>query len=88
MARRQAIRDGLVKLGDDKDIDHKDGNPMNNSKSNLRVMSRSKNRSRNNNKWRNEEHGAGEMGTKELLKKYLEDTPYMTIDDKFIKEMG
>jgi hypothetical protein len=30
-----------------KDIDHKDGNPRNNSRSNLRVQSKSKNRSRN-----------------------------------------
>jgi len=29
-----------------KDIDHKDGNPNNNSISNLRVMSKSKNRSK------------------------------------------
>ena len=33
-----------------------------------------------------EEHGAGEMGTTKLLKKYLKDTPYMTIDAKFTKE--
>lgn len=44
-ARRQAIREGRVKKGDGKDIDHKDGNPFNNSKSNLRVQSPSKNRS-------------------------------------------
>lgn len=31
-----------------KDIDHKDGNPMNNSASNLRVMPVKKNRGRNN----------------------------------------
>ncbi|WP_366453636.1 HNH endonuclease [Limnobacter sp.] len=30
-----------------KDVDHKDRNPMNNSASNLRVQSPSKNRSRN-----------------------------------------
>ena len=35
-----------------KDIDHKNGNAMDNSPSNLRVMDRSKNRSRNNNKGR------------------------------------
>jgi len=29
-----------------KDIDHKDGNPRNNSKSNLRIMSKSANRSK------------------------------------------
>ncbi len=31
-----------------KDVDHKDRNPMNNSYSNLRIMSKSKNRGRNN----------------------------------------
>jgi len=29
-----------------KDIDHKDGNPKNNSRSNLRVLSKSRNRSK------------------------------------------
>jgi hypothetical protein len=29
-----------------KDIDHKDGNPRNNSKGNLRIMSKSANRSK------------------------------------------
>ncbi|WP_198533036.1 HNH endonuclease [Salinivibrio kushneri] len=38
-----------------KDVDHKSGNPMNNSGSNLRIMSRKKNRGRNNNKWRNKD---------------------------------
>lgn len=33
-----------------KDVDHKDGNPRNNTPSNLRIMSRKKNRGRNNNK--------------------------------------
>ena len=49
-ARRNALRQGKVHKGDGKDIDHKDGNPTNNSKKNVRVMSRKKNRSRNNNK--------------------------------------
>ena len=43
--RRDALRKGRVRLGDSKDIDHKDGNPNNNSSSNLRVQSRSTNRS-------------------------------------------
>ena len=30
-----------------KDVDHKDGNPKNNSRSNLRIRSKSSNRSRN-----------------------------------------
>lgn len=38
---------GKVRKGDGKDVDHKDRNPKNNSKSNLRVQSKSKNRARN-----------------------------------------
>tara|TARA_Y100000310_G_scaffold334963_1_gene415878 strand:- start:3675 stop:4757 length:1083 start_codon:yes stop_codon:yes gene_type:complete len=87
MARRQAIKDGKVKVGDNNDIDHVNGNPMDNSNGNLQVMPASKNRGKGNNKWRknHEEHGAGEVGTDELLKKYLKDTPMMTIS-KFIKK--
>ena len=44
-ARRVAIKAGLVKRGDSKDVDHKDGNAMNNKRSNLSVKSASKNRS-------------------------------------------
>ncbi len=43
-ARYHAEKAGRVHVGDGKDIDHKDGNPRNNSPSNLRVVSRSKNR--------------------------------------------
>ena len=35
---------GRVRKGDGKDIDHKDGNPRNNSRKNLRVTSKSYNR--------------------------------------------
>tara|TARA_R110002073_G_scaffold198370_1_gene357390 strand:- start:724 stop:909 length:186 start_codon:yes stop_codon:yes gene_type:complete len=47
--RREAIREGRVKQGtknnkSKREIDHKDGNPKNNKKSNLRVVSRRKNR--------------------------------------------
>lgn len=45
-ARREAERSGRVRKGDGKDIDHKNGNPRDNRKSNLRVTSRSANRSR------------------------------------------
>ena len=48
-ARRQALREGRVHKGDNKDIDHKDSNPRHNSKSNLRVVSRTFNRSRKEN---------------------------------------
>ena len=44
-ARRVAIKAGLVKRGDGKDVDHRDGNAMNNKRSNLSVKSASKNRS-------------------------------------------
>lgn len=45
-ARRVLERIGLVKKGDGKDVDHKDGNPKNNSKGNLRVITKSANRGR------------------------------------------
>lgn len=45
-ARREAIKKGKVRRNDGKDIDHKSGNATDNSPSNLRVMSASKNRSR------------------------------------------
>ena len=77
--RNRLIRDGRLSVGDGKDIDHKDGNPLNNSSSNIQITSASRNRSRNNNKWRAEEHGAGEIGTEKLIKRYIKDTPYMTI---------
>ena len=38
-------RAGKVKKGDGKDVHHRDGNPMNADKSNLKVVRRSKNRS-------------------------------------------
>ena len=44
-ARRMALKAGLVKKGDGKDIDHKDGNAMNNKRSNLSVKSAKSNRS-------------------------------------------
>ena len=44
-ARRVALKAGLVKKGDGKDIDHKDGNAMNNKRSNLSVKSAKSNRS-------------------------------------------
>ena len=44
--RRAALRSGRVKKGDGRDVDHVDGNPRNNSKKNLRVVSKSKNRAK------------------------------------------
>lgn len=46
-ARREAERDGKVRKGDGKDIDHVDHNPRNNKKSNQRVVSKSTNRAKN-----------------------------------------
>lgn len=44
-ARREAEKLGLVRKGDGKDIDHKNGNPMDNRPSNWAVKSASANRS-------------------------------------------
>ena len=45
-ARRIMTMLKRVKKGDGKDVHHKDGNPKNNSKKNLRVESKKTNRSR------------------------------------------
>ena len=42
--RRAMTRKGIVKKGDGKHIDHIDGNPKNNGKKNLRVVSAKRNR--------------------------------------------
>jgi len=44
-ARRKLARAGLVRKGDGKDVHHKDRNTANGDRSNLVVLSRSKNRS-------------------------------------------
>lgn len=46
-ARRTMEKAGKVSKGDGKDVDHKNMNPRNNSKGNLRVQSKSTNRARN-----------------------------------------
>lgn len=46
-ARRAAERDGKVRKGDGKDVDHQNMNPKDNRKSNLKVMDKSKNRAKN-----------------------------------------
>lgn len=47
LARRLMMKLGKVHKGDGKDVDHKDGNPQNNGKSNLRVRDKSENRADN-----------------------------------------
>jgi hypothetical protein len=44
-ARRKLIKAGVAKKGDEKDVHHKDGNALNNKRSNLSVVSARKNRS-------------------------------------------
>tara|TARA_R110000824_G_scaffold336091_1_gene522640 strand:- start:372 stop:593 length:222 start_codon:yes stop_codon:yes gene_type:complete len=44
--RRDMINAGRVRKGDGKDVHHNDGNPQNRNRSNLTVMSKSRNRSR------------------------------------------
>lgn len=46
-ARRHMMKLGLVKKGDGKHIDHKDSNPLNNTRSNWRVLDGNKNMSMN-----------------------------------------
>lgn len=46
-ARRKLKKEGRVHDGDGKDVDHKDGNPKNNSRGNLRVRDRNHNRADN-----------------------------------------
>jgi len=43
-ARRYMERNGRARKGDGKDVDHRDGNPLNNSSGNIRIRSRSANR--------------------------------------------
>lgn len=45
-ARRALEKEGRVSKGDGKEVDHKDKNPRNNSRKNLRVVSRRTNRTR------------------------------------------
>lgn len=47
---RQLGREG--QSTDGKEIDHKDGNALNNGKKNIRIVSQYTNRSKDNNKWR------------------------------------
>jgi|TARA_R110002012_G_scaffold314071_2_gene526421 hypothetical protein len=44
-ARRKLVAGGRVTKGDNLDVHHLDGNPLNNSKKNLRAVKKSSNRS-------------------------------------------
>ena len=44
-ARRKLEKEGKVRKGDGKDVAHKNGNPSDNRKGNLKAQARSKNRS-------------------------------------------
>ena len=44
-ARSAMVKAGKVRKGDGKDVDHKNGNPKDNKKSNLRVTTKKSNRS-------------------------------------------
>lgn len=46
-SRRKMVKLGLARKGDGKDVDHKDRNPHNMSRKNLRMQSKKKNRGRN-----------------------------------------
>ena len=70
LARRKMVKKGKVHKGDGKDVNHIDGNPQNNSMSNLEPMSAHENRSIH------EDHGAGFAGTPEYVSKLSSDTPY------------
>jgi len=78
-ARRAAEKKGIVKRGDGKDLHHKDGNPLNNSASNISVMDKSKNRGIGNNKSmktaQETDSSKREMGTKSLDDLYKKGTP-------------
>ena len=82
MARRKKIKQVGKEALKNKDVDHEEPlrNGGSNEESNLRVRSRSANRSDNGQeKQVREDYGAGFEGTSELLLRYLRDTPYAAI---------
>jgi len=75
-ANRQLKRDGRIAAGDGNDVDHKDGNPRNNSPSNLLVKKKESNRSFSRKGY--QRGGASHRGEAELIKwpvgKYTKNT--------------
>jgi len=57
-ARRKFVREGRAHKGDGKDINHKDGNPLNNKADNLEAISASKNRAEASDKLKNKRNKA------------------------------
>ena len=45
MARRKLVKTGVAKVGDGKDVSHRDNNPKNNTRSNLVMKTKNANRS-------------------------------------------
>lgn len=43
-ARAEEVKAGRVRKGDGKEVDHKDGNPMNNAPKNRQILTRKANR--------------------------------------------
>ena len=88
-ARRKMAKKLGKKAINGKDIDHKDGNAMNNGDSNLRVRSINKNRADNKHskKGISETWGAGLEGSWELTLKWLKETPGQLglVDPKLLK---
>ena len=90
-ARRSLLKSGRVNKGDGKDVDHRDGNPRNNSPSNLLVKPKSSNRSfsrrlkaRNGGLLDRQQYGRGDkvlQGIKHTLSKILIGADKKDIDD-------
>lgn len=89
LARRRMAKRLGKKAINGKDIDHKDGNALNNGDSNLRVRSINKNRADNKHSKKSikETWGAGLEGSWELTLKWLKETPGQLglVDPKLIK---
>jgi len=61
-ARRLMVKEGRVRSGDGREVDHKDLNPLNNKRSNLQVISAKANRSKQPKKKNGSKHGLRKGG--------------------------